>query len=168
MCYNKNMQRYTITQRFFSWGVTYAVTQNNEDEVIMLAKQKILSLSPKIIGYKGENSKEIIATMEGDLFRFSFTVHDETGKNLGGITFPFFEFGKSFTLNTSLGSFRSKRKFIDPQITCYDSEEKEILSITKVLNLTDTFNVEAIDDLPKELVIMSAIALDQKYYQNNK
>lgn len=158
------MQSYTVTQKLISLSATYLVKEGQSDDVIMTIKGKLLSFTPKLEAQEGQDGPQV-ATLAGNFFKTKFDVL--SGENLiGSVTFPIFSFLKSYTLNFGDQSFKSKGTLISHTFGCTDESGKEILTVSKDFAFRDKFTVTADDSVPKELAILSAVAIDQRFFQD--
>lgn len=157
------MKEYKVSQKLLSIGAVYEVFEGDATEAKVTVKGKVLTFSPKLEVFEGET---LIGKMTGNYFKTKFEITDAAGSNLGTITFPFFAFMKGFTLDTKGKTYSAKGGFLARNFACKDEAGRDVITVAKEFALKDKFNVgvdESIDDI---VGILSAISIDQRFFQD--
>lgn len=158
------MQSYTVTQKLISLSATYLVKEGQSDDIIMTIKGKLLSFTPKLEANQGSDGP-LVATLVGNFLKTKFDILANGENLIGSVTFPFFSFLKSYTLHLGEVSYKSKGTLISNTFSCTDENGKEILTVSKDFAFRDKFTISADDSVPKEVAILSAVAIDQRFFQ---
>jgi uncharacterized protein YxjI len=158
------MQSFTIKQKILAIGDTYEVRQTDSDEVLYLIKGKVLTFSPRLEMKQGIDG-EVSHVLKGNFWRTEFTVIDKTETEIGVIRFPFVAFFKKFTLVTGGKTYDAKGSITAWNFTCKDETDRLIFSIGKEFAFRDKFTVDVDESIQKEVAILTAISVDQKFFQ---
>ena len=158
------MQSFTVTQKILAIGATYEVRSASSDSVLNTIKGKILTLSPKLEMKTGVNG-ETTNWLKGNFWKTKFTIEDSKGTEIGVIQFPFVSFFKKFTLITGGKTYSAKGSITAWNFNCTDESGKNVFSISKEFAFRDKFSVNVDESLIKETIILAAIAVDQKFFQ---
>lgn len=158
------MNNFTVTQKLLSFGATYLVKNNATDTLDLTVKGKIIAITPKLEAFEGEGDK-VVATVKGNFFKTQFDIMDANENVKASIKFPILSFLKSFTLFVDGKEYKAKGGLLARKFTCLNESGGEILTITKELKLRDQFNVTADDSISNDVATLSAIVIDQKFFQ---
>ena len=147
------MPQYEVAQKIMSYGATY--------QVLLTVKSKLLTLTPNLTMVEGTEG-DTVATMTGNFFKTRFIMTDAAGARIGSLTFPMFGvLGKSFTIEADGASHPgngtiSSRTF-----------DAGVFSLSKQHGPEDRFQVEVTESFPREVAILSAVAVDQKFFEGD-
>jgi uncharacterized protein YxjI len=158
------MQSFTITQKILAIGATYEVKPTGSDSLLNLIKGKVLTFTPKLEMRNGEKG-EVTHLLEGNFWQTKFKILDAKQTEIGVIQFPFIAFFKRFTLITGGKTFNVKGSITAWNFACTDESGKSILTISKEFAFRDKFAVTVDESVQKEVAILAAIAVDQKFFQ---
>jgi uncharacterized protein YxjI len=158
------MQSFAITQKILAVGATYEVKARGSDEVINLIKGRILTITPKLEMKTGEKGA-ITHVLKGNFWRTRFVISTSEQTEIGVIQFPFVAFFKRFSLITGGRTYQAKGSITAWHFNCADESGKAIFSISKEFAFRDKFTVDVDESMPKEVGILAAIAVDQKFFQ---
>lgn len=158
------MKNLTVTQKILSLGATYKVKDNNTENLLLTVKGKIITVTPKLNAYEGESDK-IVATVKGNFFGTKFDIYDESETLAASIKFPFLSFLTKFTLTIGNSEYKASGGILARKFTCIDEAGTEILTVSKQIKLRDQFNVVANDSVDTIIAALSAITIDQRYFQ---
>ena len=137
---------------------------NGAGAVEMTIKGKVLSATPKLTAISGAEGPEV-ASMAGNFMKTKFECFDAQKKLLGTLAFPMFAFKKGFTITVGDKEYKADGGFFGGEFKCTDAQGNVVMVIAKQLSLRDKFAVSTDGTLPRDVAIMSAIAIDQKFFQ---
>lgn len=157
------MNNLTVTQKILSLGATYLVKDNALDTLKLTVKGKIIAITPKLNAYEGDT---LVASVKGNFFKTKFDIMDKAGSTIATINFPIFVFLKSFTLSLGDKSYKAKGGLLARKFACLNDIGNEILVISKEVKLRDQFNVSYDDSIDENVAALSAIVIDQKFFQD--
>jgi uncharacterized protein YxjI len=159
------MEAYTVTQKILAIGATYQAKKQGSQEVLNTIKGKILTLTPKLEMKKGTEQGELTHVLKGNFLKTLFTIEDPQGKALATIKFPLMAIFKKFTLTVGDKVYNASGSLTAWNFVARDeSNTKEMLSISKDFSFRDQFSVAMDESIPREIVILAAIAVDQKFF----
>jgi uncharacterized protein YxjI len=161
------MKTYIVTQKIFALSATYEVRQTKDSPVLFTVKGKIITFSPHLEMMKGKDGEKT-HVLKGNFFKTKFFVSTPDGGEIGDIQFPFFAFAKSFVMNLGAQQYKAKGGLFAWNFQALDAAGKEAFSIQKEFAFRDKFTVNLDDSLSMEPIILAAIAIDQRFFQNNK
>ena len=158
------MQTYTVTQKIISIGATYQIRSGESKDVLMTVKGKILTFTPKLEMKKGTEG-EIINRLKGNFTKTKFSMEDMNANEIANIQFPYIAFKKRFSLTIGDKTYNAQGSFTAWHFNCTDDTGKEVFSISKDFSFRDKFTVNIDESMPKEIILLTAIAVDQKFFQ---
>lgn len=164
------MQAYSVTQKILSLGATYEVRQEGSNEVIMTAKGKLLSLTPALTLVEGVEGS-LLATLKGNFLKTSFTIFDANNNQMGSVKFSllstFVSFFMNFTLTVGETVYKVKRDLLVLRFSDGTKETPQNIEVAKKVGFKDKFSVVANESIPKEVAVLTAVTVDQKFFQGN-
>jgi uncharacterized protein YxjI len=158
------MQSLIVTQKLLAVGATYEVKDAGSDSLVYIVKGKILTLSPKLEMRTSEGG-EVTHLLKGNFWRTRFSILDSSQTEVGVIQFPFIAFFKSFILITGGRTFNARGSITAWHFSCADESGKDLFTISKELAFRDKFAVNVDESMKKEVIVLAAIAVDQKFFQ---
>jgi hypothetical protein len=159
------MQSFKITQKILAIGGTYEVRQSDSDEICYLVKGKIFSFKPVLEMRQGIDGS-VTHSLKGNLWKTEFTVTDSSEMEVGSIKYPLIAFFQRFTLVTEGKVLNAKGGVTAWKFICTDENGNTMLEIYKDFAFRDRFKVEADESIRKEVAILTAISVDQRFFQN--
>ncbi|MBN2442733.1 MAG: hypothetical protein JXJ04_15360 [Spirochaetales bacterium] len=157
------MKTFTITQKILSIGATYLVKAIESDDIINTIKGKILTLTPKLEMRQGKEG-DIVKVIKGNIFKTKFTIESPEGNEEATIAFPFIALFKKFTLTIGSTIYNAKGSIAAWNFTCTDESGQTMFTISKEFAFRDKFTVSLEESLPAEIIILVAVAVDQKFF----
>lgn len=158
------MKTFIVTQKILAIGDTYEVRETKDSEPLFTVRGRILTFTPFLEMQKGKNGEKS-HVLKGNVWKTRFFINDAQGNALGEIQFPFFAFSKSFTMNLGGQQYSAKGNFFAWNFTAKDVAGKDVFAIQKEIAFRDKFTVSIDENLPVEPVVLSAIAVDQRFFQ---
>ncbi len=159
------METYEVTQKLLSFGPQYEVTAQGSSEVLATVKGKVLTATPKLNMVQGKEGPEV-ASMAGNFMKTKFECFDANKQALGVLAFPMFAFKKGFTLTVGANEYKADGGFFGGEFKCSDAQGNVVLVIAKQLALRDKFAVTTNGVLPRDVALLAAIAIDQKFFSD--
>ncbi|MBN1412406.1 MAG: hypothetical protein JW969_16280 [Spirochaetales bacterium] len=159
------MELLTVTQKLLAIGATYLVKKQGEQEVLNTIKGKILTLSPKLEMKRGADEGELTHILKGNFLKTLFTIEDNLGTVIATIKFPLIAVFKKFSLMIGEKAYNAQGSLTAWNFVARDKGDRELFAITKDFSLRDQFSVAVDESIPKEIIILTAIAVDQKFFQ---
>jgi uncharacterized protein YxjI len=156
------MKTFTVTQKILSIGATYQV-KGEDENIINTIKGKIFTMVPKLEMKRGEEG-EIIKVLKGNLFKTNFTVETPDGNVEAAIQFPFIALFKKFSLTIGDKVYNAKGSITAWNFTCADENGIELFSISKEFAFRDKFTIAVDESIPQDIIILVAVAVDQKFF----
>lgn len=157
------MQIYEVTQKILSLGPSYEVRAAGEPAPIGTVNGKLLALTPKLTLLDAGGRE--IAQMTANFTRTKFTV---SGACDAVLSFPLIALKKGFSLSVGPREYKADGGFFGGAFQVKDAAGNLAFEINKQLSLRDRFQVLVhADDLPPPVVMMAAVAIDQKYFQES-
>jgi uncharacterized protein YxjI len=160
------METYEVTQKLLSFGPQYEVRADHQPDVIMTIKGKLLSATPKLTMVQGTEGAEV-AAMNGNFLKTKFECYDANKQLLGVLAFPMFAFKKGFTLTVGDKEFKADGGFLGGEFKCVDAHGQTVMVIAKQLSLKDKFAVQSTGALPRDVALLAAVAIDQRFFQED-
>ena len=160
------MESYELTQKILSWGPSYEVKNPllPGDDVLVTIKGKLLSASPKLTMVEGTDGAPA-ASMKGNFMKTKFECFDAGEKPIGTLSFPMLAFKKGFTLAANGQEYKADGGFLGGEFKCTDAGGNVVMTIAKQLSLRDKFAITTTGALPRELALLAAVAIDQRFFQ---
>ncbi|MBN2351669.1 MAG: hypothetical protein JXD23_03795 [Spirochaetales bacterium] len=161
------MKTYIVTQKILALSATYLVRETKDGPVLFTVKGKIFTFSPYLEMMKGADGEKT-HVLKGNFFKTKFFISTPDGGAVGDIQFPFFAFVKSFVMNLGGRQYKAKGGLFAWSFAAVDASGKETFTIHKEFAFRDKFTVSLEERLPMEPVVLAAIAIDQRFFQNNR
>lgn len=158
------MKSFTVTQKIFAIGSTYEVRETGSDVILNIVKGKIFTFSPKLEMKKDENGAAT-HLLKGNYWRTKFSIESADGMEIASIQFPFIAFFKKFTLVAGDKTVTASGSFTAWNFTGTDESGNQVFTITKEFAFRDKFTVTVESQIPSDVIILAAIAVDQKFFQ---
>jgi uncharacterized protein YxjI len=157
------METYEVVQKILSFGPQYEVRAADSPEVLMTIQGKVLSMTPKLTMRDGERE---VATMQGNFMKTKFECFDAEKQPLGTLAFPLIALKKGFTLTVGDATIQADGGFLGGEFECKDANGHTVMKITKQLSLRDKFAVQTSGAVPRDVALLAAVAIDQKFFQD--
>jgi len=158
------VQAYSVTQRLLSLGAVYEVRQEGGNDVIMTAKGKVIAITPSITLVEGSEGA-VVATLKGNFLKTVFTAYDANNNVLAVIKFPLIPIFMNFTLTIGETVYKVKRALLSLVFSDGSKEVPANIEISKKVGFKDKFSVVANDSIKKEVAILTAVTVDQKFFE---
>jgi uncharacterized protein YxjI len=160
------METFELTQKLLSWGPQYEVrdTMQAGQDVLVTIKGKVLSATPKLTMVQGSEGPTA-ASMKGNFMKTKFECFDANDKPLGVLAFPMLALKKGFTISAGGQEFKADGGFLGGEFKCTDAQGNVVMTIAKQLSLRDKFAITTTGALPRELALLAAVAIDQRFFQ---
>jgi uncharacterized protein YxjI len=158
------MQTFEVVQKLLSFGPAYEIRLTGQTDVAMTVKGKVLTMTPKLTMVAGTDGGAV-AELTANFMKTKFVITGSDGKEKGTLTFPLLQFKKSFTISSEGHEFKADGGFLGGEFKCVDAQGNPVLVIAKQLSLRDKFAVTTNGALPEEVALLSAVAIDQKFFQ---
>jgi uncharacterized protein YxjI len=158
------METYQVTQKVLSLGPTYQVRTPPSDEVKATVKGKLLTAAPKLSMVEGNEGNEI-ASMKANFLKTKFQIFGADKTEVGTLAFPLIALKKSFVLTLGEHEYKAEGGILGGHFKCTDARGEVILEIAKELALKDKFSVSVSRDIPREVALLAAVAIDQKFFE---
>ena len=159
------MQSFEITQKVLAIGPTYQVRAPASNDVLMTVRGKVLTATPKLMMVRGAEGSTV-AQMNGNFFKTRFQIFGSDQKEIGSLEFPLIQLKKSFTLKVGAAEYKADGGLLGRGFKVTDAQGETVLEIQKQLALKDKFSVLANDQIPPEVALLAAVAVDQKFFGN--
>ena len=156
------METYEVVQKILTFGAQYEVRASDRPEVLMTIVGKVLSTSPKLTMRDGERE---IATMQGNFMKTKFECFDAENQSLAKLSFPLIALKKGFTITMGDAELKADGGYFAGEFDCKNANGETVLKITKQLALRDKFAVQTNGTLPRDVALLTAVAIDQKFFQ---
>ena len=160
------MEAYEVSQKILSIGATYQVRAAGSSEVLYTVKGKVIAVTPKLTMVEGEKGDEV-AVVTGNFFKTTFTMKGTDGSPMGELSFPLIMFKKTFTLSAGGQQYKASGGLMGRAFSCEDSSGNTVFEVNKELALKDKFAVNCSDALPREVAFLAAVAIDQKFFEDD-
>jgi len=160
------MQSFEITQKVLAIGPTYQVRSPASNDVLMTVKGKVLTATPKLTMVEGAEGNTV-AQMNGNFFKTKFQIFGSDQREIGSLEFPLIQLKKSFTLKVGTTEYKADGGLLGRGFRVTDAQGETVLEIQKELALKDKFSVLANDRFPAEVALLAAVAIDQKFFEND-
>ncbi len=160
------MQEFELTQKILAVGDTYEVRRRRAetgDAVVSTIRGKVLSMTPSLTMTEGEGGPDV-ASLKGNFLRSRFECRSEGSAAVGTLTFPTLALKRSFVIAHAGKEYRVESGLMGCEFLCVGEDQQPVLVIRKELALRDRFSVQVGDELPCELALLAAVAVDQRYF----
>ena len=158
------MQAYTVTQKLLSLGAVYEVREEGNNEVIMTAKGKVIAITPSITLMEGTEGA-VIATLKGNFLKTTFTAFDANNNQIAVIKFPLIPILMNFSLIIGETVYKVKKALLSLTFSDAQKDSPANIEVSKKAGFKDKFNVVANDSIAKEVAILTAVTVDQKFFE---
>jgi uncharacterized protein YxjI len=159
------MEKFEVVHKLISVGAQYSVHDGTTENVVATVRGKVLSLTPKLTMVAGQDGAPV-AELSGNLTKTKFVVAGPDKKEIGALTFPMFQFKKSFTLTVGKTEYKAEGDVMATEFRCNDSAGNPVMVINKQATLRDRFAVSVGGDLPREVALLAAVAIDQRFFSD--
>lgn len=157
------MAAFEITQRLMALASAYEVKVGDESEASLLVQGTFATSTPKLALLSGT---AIVATLRGNLLKTKFIIADAAGAELGVVNFPAVSIRKTMTLSFGGRGYHATSGGVSTEIyQCADNDGVVALELRKGVGLRDRFQVEAKPGIPREIAILTAVAIHSRYYE---
>ncbi len=164
---NQFMQtEYQVEQKLLSMTQTYKIKDFMGNE-FMVARRKMSSFFNPKIEIK-DMMENLIGYVQGNFFKTEWDIYDINGVFHAKIRFPFFMwFTKSFTIETSIGIFRSGGSVFSKRFDAYAPDGRLTFVVDKKLfSFRDSFKIQSNGQLGPFITCLAAVVIDQKFHQD--
>lgn len=156
------MSLFEITQRIMTLASEYEVKVDSDKEATLMVKGTFLSSTPNLTLYDKDTA---VATLNGNVMKTKFVIA-ANGEEKAVVNFPAVSLRKTMTLTVNGRGYHATSGGISTEIfQCADNEGKVALELRKEVGLRDRFKVETKEDLPREVAILTAVAIHSRYYE---
>jgi uncharacterized protein YxjI len=161
------METFELTQKLLSFGPQYEVRDPMQagQDVLVTIKGKVLSATPQLTMVQGSEGPTA-ASMKGNFLKTKFECFDAQNQPLGTLAFPMIQFKKGFTISSAGHEFKADGGFSGGEFKCTDASGNVVMTIAKQLSLRDKFAITTTGALPRELALLAAVAIDQRFFQD--
>lgn len=158
------METYEVTQKLLSFGPSYEARAVGADDVLASIRGKLLALTPKLTMVAGEDGAPV-AELTANWTKTKFAV-TAGGKEIATLAFPLIALKKSFTIAHGDRTYKAEGGFFGGEFKCVDEQGTPAMVIAKQLSFRDKFAVSTSGALPREVALLAAVAIDQKFFQD--
>jgi hypothetical protein len=158
------MAQFDVTQVVMTVGSTYGVRTPGATPVVMTVKGTLMSPTPKFQLVEGDAGTEL-ATLTGNFIKTKFRIHGVGGAELGNLLFPAIAFKKTFVLTVGGRGFTADGGLMGGTFRCVDNDGRVGVEIVKTETFRDRFTVTVDESLPKEVGILTAVALHSRFFE---
>jgi uncharacterized protein YxjI len=156
------MATFEITQRLMAVASQYDVKVGTEAEPSLRVQGTFLTSTPNLTLFDGEKA---VATLKGNMMKTKFIVAAE-GAEKAVVNFPTVSLRKTMTLTFGGRGYHATSGGVSTEIfQCADNDGNVALELRKEVGWRDRFKVECKDDLPREIAILTAVAIHSRYYE---
>ena len=161
------METFELTQKLLSFGPQYEVRDpmRGTGDVVLTIKGKVLSATPQLTMVQGQDGPPA-ASMKGNFMKTKFECFDAHQEPLGTLAFPMIALKKGFTIRAGGQEFKADGGFLGGEFKCTDQSGNVVMTIAKQLSLRDKFAIKTSGALPRELALLAAVAIDQRFFQD--
>ncbi len=156
------LDRYELVQKLLSFGPSYEVRADGKGAVLFTVKGSMIWAKPKLEMADAEGN--LVATLRGNVVKTKFEVTDAGGATLAKLSFPLFGLKKGFALEASGAKLEAQGSFAGGAFECKSGGGDVLLSIKKKLSIKDKFSIETSGAVPREVALLAAVAVDQKFF----
>lgn len=157
------MKTFRVTQKRLEFNDSYIIDSVETRKIAYTIKGKF-SLSPELEMRSLEASETPLKQIRGNFLRTRFDIFDQRHKNIGKIVFPFISLKKYFTLFLGNKKYDAQGGFSAWDFQCHDEAGREVFSVSKENTLSDRFEVNIREEVPEDIALITAVAIDQKYF----
>lgn len=156
------MSVFEITQRIMTVASEYEVRTDGEKEASLIVKGTFLSSTPSLSLNDGDKT---VATLNGNMMKTKFVIASG-GEEKAVVNFPAVSLRKTMTLTVNGKGYHATSGGISTEVfQCADNEGKVVLELRKEVGWRDRFKVETKEALPREVAILTAVAIHSRYYE---
>ena len=157
------MKAYELTQKILAIGPTYQVRAVGSDAVLYTIRGKVLTLTPKLTLVQGDDGAEV-AKLTANFTKTKFNVE---GAHSATLSFPLLALKQRMALSVGGQEYTAEGGFLAGAFRCADASGNTVFEILKELSLRDKFRVQIHGDLPEIVILLAAVAIDQRYFQDS-
>jgi len=158
------MKTFTIIQKILSFGATYKVLPEGSEAMCYIIKGKVFTMAAKLEMRQSDDG-EVLKTMKGNFFNTQFTIIDKSGSDDAFIRFPFLSLRAKFSLTIGTDTYNAQGGFSARKFSCEDEAGNVKFTIFKELAFRDKFVVSIDESIPEEIALLTAVAVDQRFFQ---
>ena len=160
------METYEVTRKLLSLGPAYFVERTDapSPSPLVTIKGKVLAMSPKLTMLDRDGRAEL-ASMRGNFAQTKFECFDGHNSRVATLSFPLFAIKKGFTIAVGDASYKVDGGFLGGEFSCAGPDGVVVLAIRKQLAIRDKFAVSTNGALPRDVALLAAVAIDQKFFQ---
>lgn len=156
------MSVFEITQRIMTVASEYEVRADEEKEPSLIVKGTFLSSTPSLTLEEGGKT---VATLNGNMMKTKFVIASN-GEEKAVVNFPAVSLRKTMTLTVNGKGYHATSGGISTEVfQCADNDGKIVLELRKEVGWRDRFRVETKESLPREVAILTAVAIHSRYYE---
>jgi uncharacterized protein YxjI len=160
---SERMDEYEVTQVLLSVGTVYHVRRPRQEELLYTVKGVLMSATPKFHLVEGDAGKEI-GKLEANFIKTKYEIHDDA-KLLATLVFPAVALKKTLTLTVGADEYEADGGVFKGVFQCKSKDGSVALEIAKELSIRDTFSVKALESLPFQVGLLSAVAIHSRFYE---
>jgi hypothetical protein len=156
------MNTFEVTRKIISLGPQYDVV--GADGTRALVRGKIIAVTPKLTMTAAGDGPEL-AVLTGNFLKTKFEC-TVGGQVLASLAFKMISIKKSFTLTFGGQDLKVEGDIMAFDFHLRDAQGVTLMSLSKQLSLRDKFLVTVQDRMPWQVAVLSAVAVDQKYFSD--
>ncbi|MBN2738442.1 MAG: hypothetical protein JXR70_15790 [Spirochaetales bacterium] len=157
------MKTFKITQKTFELNDDYIISQSKNAEIAYVIKGKF-AFPPEWEMREGLGQGLAFKKVTSNLLKTRFKVFDNEKKAVALIEFPLMSLIKHFTLYMGNKKYNAQGGFSAWDFQCRDQEGREVFTVSKENTLSDRFTVDIQEQMPEDIALITAVAIDQKYF----
>jgi uncharacterized protein YxjI len=139
------------------------VRKPRTEELLFTVRGELMSTTPKFHLVEGDAGKAR-ADLTANFIKTKYEIQAD-GKVLGSLVFPAVAFKKTLSLKVGDDEYEADGGVFKGIFQCKKADGTIVLEIAKELSIRDTFLVKTTDDLPLEVVLLSAVAIHSRFYE---
>jgi uncharacterized protein YxjI len=157
------VDRYELVQKLLRLGPSYEVFAAGRGPALYTVKGSMLWAKPKLEMCEGDGGK-LVATLRGNVLKTRFEIRSKDDRTLAKLAFPLFGLKKGFELSAGDVDVAAQGGFVGGDFAGKTKSGELVLSIKKKLSLKERFAIEVSEALPREVALLAAVAVDQKFF----
>jgi len=158
------MDQFEVTQALMSVGTVYHVRKPRTEAALYTVRGELMSTTPKFHLVEGDDGKKL-ADLTANFIKTKYEIHGEGGGLLGTLQFPAVAFKKTLTLTVGSDEYEADGGVFKGVFQCKKSDGTVVLEIAKELSIRDTFLVKVSEGMPREVALLSAVAIHSRFYE---
>ena len=157
------MERFEVTQKLLTMGPVYEVHAQGRSETIATIRGKVLSATPKLTMVEGKEGADI-AYLSGNFMKTKYEVAGKDRRALATLAFPMLTLKRRFALSVGDKQYKADGGFLGGDFRCTNDAGDAVLVIAKKLALKDSFAVQVAATIPRDVALLCAVAIDQRFF----